>query len=77
MTTEQVAICTALGHCRFLPGTFDKRFSSKVAGIAELHPDQELTEKQIEWMYKLLYKYRKQIPNTYEKFKDNPLCIKL
>lgn len=77
MTLEQRTICLALGNLRFLPGTFDKRFSHKVSSIAEHTPDKELSEKQIEWIYKLLYKYRKQIPMTYENFKSNPLCAKI
>jgi hypothetical protein len=38
--------------------------------------DKELTEKQNEWMFRLLYKYRKQLPNIYTNHQMNPLCTK-
>jgi hypothetical protein len=51
MTKEQQDICLALGKVSYLPA----------------EPEKELSEKQNEWMYRLLYKYRKQLPNTYER----------
>lgn len=74
MTQEQKEICLALGGVTYLPGSFDKRFGRNLYGIAESKPDKELSEKQNEWMYRLLYKYRKQLPRTYEKYKSNPFC---
>jgi hypothetical protein len=74
MTQDQIYICVALGDVRYLPASFDKRFGLNLCAIAESTPDKELTEKQNEWMYRLLYKYRKQLPETYSRFKDNPMC---
>lgn len=76
MTKEQIDICLALGRVRYLPGTFDKRLGNNLNAIASNTPEKELSEKQNEWMYRLLYKYRKQLPNTYERFKNNPLCAR-
>lgn len=76
MTEEQILICKKLGEVRYFPASFDKRFGNNLAGIAEKEPEKELTEKQIEWMYRLLYKYRNQLPQTYERFKSHPFCKK-
>jgi hypothetical protein len=76
MTQEQIDICTALGKVRYLPASFDKRFGNSLHSIAQNTPEKELTEKQNEWMYRLLYKYRKQLPNTYDRFKNHPMCAK-
>lgn len=74
MTTEQIEICKALGKVRYLPASFDKRFGNNLCSLSFTQPEKELSEKQNEWMYRLLYKYRKQLPVTYEKYKSNPLC---
>lgn len=77
MTEEQKYICMQLGNVSYLPASFDKRFAKNLSSLVQTQPEKELTEKQIEWMYRLLYKYRKQLPRTYEKYKNNPLCSKL
>lgn len=75
MTSEQFEICQGLAHhVSCLPGTFDKRF---MRSIEYFKPDTELTEKQSEWVYRLLFKYRKQLPNLYSKHQNNPLCKRL
>lgn len=52
MTVDQIDICKALGNVRYLPASFDKRLGNNLAGLAESHPEKELTEKQNEWMYR-------------------------
>ncbi|MEQ1888340.1 MAG: hypothetical protein ABL951_04060 [Alphaproteobacteria bacterium] len=42
--------------------------------MALREPENELTAKQDEWMYRLLYKYRRQIPHTFVKYKEHPHC---
>lgn len=69
-------ICIALGSVRYLPGSFDKRFAHGLYDIATNTPAKELSEKQNEWMYRLLYKYRRQLPNTYRKYKEHEYCRK-
>lgn len=76
MTQEQIEICISLGAIRYSNGHFDKRFAKSIHTIALNKPDQELTEKQNEWMFRLLYKYRNQAPHIYNKHKSNPLCAK-
>lgn len=76
MTIDQQRICIALGTVSYLPASFDKRFGNNLCALAETQPDKELSEKQNEWMYRLLYKYRKQLPNTYARYKNHPLCAR-
>lgn len=71
MTSDQIKICKGLGKVKCLPGTFDKRMCNS---LSSLSPEYELSEKQNEWMYRLLYKFRKQLPNTYNEFKHNEFC---
>lgn len=74
MTPEQIEICVMLGGANYLPASFDKRFAHNLFRLATAAPHKELTEKQNEWMYRLLYKYRRQMPRTYEKYKNHPMC---
>lgn len=74
MTTDEQKICLALGGCRFLPGTFDKRLANSLHSQAATV--QLITESQSEWMYRLLYKYRNQLSNLYELHKHHPNCTK-
>lgn len=76
MTTEQIQICTALGNVNYLPASFDKRLGNNLYSLSR-NKSSVLSEKQNEWMYRLLYKYRRQLPNTYEKYKDNHFCSRL
>jgi len=43
---------------------------------ARVESTKELTDAQNEWLYRILFTYRKQIPDVYEKYRDNPLCQK-
>ena len=74
MTSEQQNILIALGSVRCLPATFDKRFTRNLSAAAKNNTAYELSESQIKIMYSLLYKYRKQLPATYEKYKNHPDC---
>jgi hypothetical protein len=74
MTKDQQEICIALGNVRYLPASFDKRFGNNLSSIAKTTPGKELTDGQIEWMYRLLYKYRKQLPRLYGRHKDHHFC---
>lgn len=72
----EVEILKALSTVSFPLGTWDKRFVKnldyKLADFGARSID--FTHKQTEWLYRLLYKYRKQVPNTYEKFKEHEFC---
>ena len=73
MTASEHEICKALGNIRYLPGTFNKRFGHSVSryGI-----DKELSLNQQEWIYRMLYTYRKQLPRLYQIHKNHPHCNK-
>lgn len=74
MTRDEQQICLAIGNVRYLPGTWDKRFARKMAEIAEQNPAKELSEGQKTQVYRILYKYRKQMPRLYELNKNHYLC---
>lgn len=75
MKPEEIRIALNLGSSvTFLPGSWDKRFSNQMYQIAFQNPEKEITASQREWLFRLLYKYRKQVPKTYEAFKDIPEC---
>lgn len=58
MTYERIAI-EALARCSFLPGSWDKRFARDMAATAE---DYRLTAKQRQCLWKMAWKYRRQMP---------------
>lgn len=60
-TSTELQILNRLQGCRFLPGSFDKKFSRNVDPL-NISPLQQW------WIYKLGYKYRKQI-------KSDPLAF--
>lgn len=55
-TTTEIQILRGLARCRFLAGSFPKKFSRDV-DIKNISPLQKW------WIYKLGYMYRKQIGN--------------
>ncbi len=62
MTDERCAV-EALGRCRFAPATWDKKFAHSLAAKAE---DAVLSVRQREVLWKLVKKYRRQMP---------PICL--
>ncbi len=55
-TNTEIQIIKALSQCSYLPGTFDKSFPRQI-------DPQDISPLQQYWIYKLGYKYRKQINN--------------
>jgi uncharacterized protein (TIGR02996 family) len=49
-----------LGNCRFLPGSYDKRFAYGIAAPVNMTPPR-LSWKQYRQMWKTCWRYRKQI----------------
>lgn len=76
MTAEQIEIAMSFMHVVFLPGSWNKRFAQSMIYQARMEPPKELTDAQNEWLYRILFTYRKQVPDVYEKYRDNPLCRK-
>lgn len=74
MSADELLIIERLSACRFAPGTWVKRFVNNLYMASKSKPETELSISQREWLYRYLYKYRKQIPVTYKKFKDHPHC---
>lgn len=57
ITDEQQKMTKQLAMCRFLPGSFEKKFARDMAGATTL------TTGQAEYLQKLHHRYRKQIAN--------------
>ena len=55
-TDTEIKILNRLLSCRYLPGSFDKKFPREI-DTTNVSPLQKY------WIYKLGYKYRKQIGN--------------
>lgn len=55
---EQLCL-DALSRCRLLPASWEKRFIRHLSGVSD---DYTLSEKQREWVWKLVQKYRRQLP---------------
>lgn len=56
MTEKERATAQALAQCRFLPGSWDKRFALDMAA------QSTVTEKQAQNIARLAWRYRKQMP---------------
>lgn len=54
-SVEKAAASALWSDVTFLPGSWDKRFARNMA-IAE-----EATELQVEWLWRLVYRYRRQV----------------
>lgn len=76
MTADEIKIARALYHCSMLPGTFDKRFIADMYSNSQKQMPKQLSDKQNEILFRLCYKYRNQIPNTYNEYKNNINCQK-
>lgn len=75
MTAEEIEIIVALRNVRMPIGkVFDNNFVINLKGRADGNTSYELTEKQREWMYRLLYRYRAQCVAMYEKYKVHKHC---
>lgn len=59
MTPIQIKALSLLSGCTFLPGSFDKRFVRDLSSLPDKEA-KELTDKQKRYLWKLVYKYRKQ-----------------
>lgn len=61
MTDEQIALALRLESCRFLPGSFDKRFCRSMANRARYAPESELNPKQEKCLVEMGHRYRRQL----------------
>lgn len=62
MTELQRLRAHALAQCTMCPGSWEKRFARDMASIATANPSQPLTPKQVEWISKLSWRFRRQMP---------------
>lgn len=69
MTPRETQIAIALSHCRFLPGSYQKRFVREMADTAKHNSAHELTCKQVRYLGILWHQYRGQ---SWERQHDAP-----
>lgn len=78
MLYEQKEILkTIYSKVTFQPGSSDKRFINNLYSLALDEQSDDvfnLTEGQIKYLFGILYKYRKQVPQLYIKHASNVLC---
>jgi hypothetical protein len=63
MTDSERILASELVACRFVPGSFEKRFARDLASIARELPEKAITVKQTRWLRILHHRFRRQIPN--------------
>lgn len=61
MTEQQQKDFARLAQCTFLPGSPQKRFARDMAAIAKNNPTYELSDRQSQWLDKLMHNYRRQL----------------
>jgi hypothetical protein len=61
MTREQRIAALMLRQCRFLPGSFEKRFIHSMHVVATTTPEKELTPKQAACLERITERYRRQL----------------
>lgn len=59
MTDEHYRLIQSLTRVTVLPGSWDKRF---IGNMAAKGPDSLLSVHQAEWVERLAWKYRRQLP---------------
>lgn len=74
MTPEEVEISLAFDQVEFQMASWAKRFARDMNSVARQNPKFDLTPEQSEWIFRLLYRYRKQLPALYNKYQYHPLC---
>lgn len=62
VTELQQLRARALAQCTMMPGSWEKRFARDMASIAAARPESNLSPKQMEWITKLSWRFRRQMP---------------
>jgi hypothetical protein len=70
MTDYQFRLAQALGRATFPPASWSKRFAH---ALARKDINDELSDKQAEWLLRLAYRYRRQMPADLQVAKPEPL----
>jgi hypothetical protein len=74
MTDDEKIVISALDRVTYLPGSWNKKFAGAMVSLMRTSPEKELSEKQGQWIYRLLYRYRRQVPEVYERYRDCEFC---
>lgn len=60
MTTDEIEMIKALHMCRFLPGSYPKKFAGDLYSAMVHNKEKELSERQHDYLVKIFHMYRKQ-----------------
>lgn len=74
MSLDELLIIERLKAVNLSNSQWAKRFIGNIYSVSKDNPNIVISDNQREWLYRYLYKYRKQMPVTYKKFKDHPHC---
>lgn len=62
MTPREIEICRALESVSFFPGTRKKSFAKQMIEHMRRQPDEPISAKQSDYLEKLVFVYRRQLP---------------
>jgi hypothetical protein len=61
MTPIQIIRAATISYCRFIPGSYSKRFARNMGHLAAAQQDADLTDKQDAYLRNLCLRYQNQI----------------
>lgn len=76
MNKEQIEIAKGLKKVDTGLQLNRRKFIDNMAYKAEFAPQAEISEKQEKYLYSLVYTYRGQLNDLYNKYKNHKLCQK-
>ena len=76
MTNEEIEIAKGLKGVNTGLNINQSKFLQGMAYRAEMSPQSTITPKQREYLFGLVYSYRGQAPELYNKYQNHELCQK-
>lgn len=77
MTERQRLLAAAIGRCRMLPGSNEKRFARDMAHRASTDIAEPLSDKQSDYLEITAFRYRRQLANQRQQGWDVPKPVAL
>lgn len=76
MTEAERHIIRSLDNCRLKAFSWSKSFIRNMAALEKSKPETVLSENQKEWLLRMVFMYRKQLPSLYALLRHIPECSK-
>ncbi|MCY7361528.1 MAG: hypothetical protein LH629_05590, partial [Ignavibacteria bacterium] len=70
MRAEEIEIIIALNNIDFSNADFDRKFVKTIYQFINAEPEVELSDEQRTWLFKLLNKYKSEVPEVFIKYKQ-------